>query len=229
MICCLWEGIDTTSPRWCKYVVVQEWHWVNGSRQNCTPGGKEHRTNPQTVQTLARSPAGFVSCCLDASFIRGSGIGWGMCIVVLLWQLEAHGLPLLFLLRRGKHVVCFKLSSGWPALAMTGCYLSSISRVWSTIFTPLPGADISELGSIIQECSGIISSFPNFNVKFIRRQANSAAHCLARVALSKSSLHIYHCIPDCISQLIISEMQWSCFCQKIIVDILYWNGMNKNI
>lgn len=70
-----------------------------------------------------------------------------------------------------------------------------------------PGADISELGSIIQECSGIISSFPNFNVKFIRRQANSAAHCLARVALSKSSLHIYHCIPDCISQLIISEMQ----------------------
>lgn len=70
-----------------------------------------------------------------------------------------------------------------------------------------PGADISELGSIIQECSGIISSFPNFNVKFIRRQANSAAHCLARVALSKSSLHIYHCIPDCISQLIINEMQ----------------------
>lgn len=86
-----------------------------------------------------------------------------------------------------------------------------------------PGADISELGSIIQECSRIISSFPNFNVKFIRRQANSAAHCLARVALSKSSLHIYHCVPDCISQLIINEMQWSCFCQKIIVDILYWN------
>lgn len=172
------------------------------SRQNCTPGGKEHRTNPQTVQTLARSSAGFVSCCLDASFMRGSGIGWGVCIVVLLWQLE------LFLLRRGKHVVCFKLSSGrmtslgYDRVVFELDCKSVVDNIHS------PGADISELGSIIQECSGIISSFPNFNVKFIRRQANSAAHCLARVALSKSSLHIYHCIPaDCISQLIINEMQ----------------------
>lgn len=60
-----------------------------------------------------------------------------------------------------------------------------------------PGANVSELGSIIQ-----------------LRQANSVAHCLARAALSKSSPYFYHYVPDCIFHLVINELQWYCFRQK---------------
>jgi hypothetical protein len=52
-----------------------------------------------------------------------------------------------------------------------------------------------------------MSSSLNFEVKFIRRQANSVAHALARAANSWASFHRFEIIPLCIEHLIANDMQ----------------------
>ncbi|KAG4958819.1 hypothetical protein JHK82_035526 [Glycine max] len=42
-------------------------------------------------------------------------------------------------------------------------------------------------------------------IGFIRRQANGAAHGLARVAPSNPNLQYFHLVPSCIAQLISNE------------------------
>jgi hypothetical protein len=48
--------------------------------------------------------------------------------------------------------------------------------------------------------------FTNSRVEFIRRQANAAAHALAREATSLASPIIYYDIPQCTETIIINEM-----------------------
>jgi ribonuclease HI len=67
--------------------------------------------------------------------------------------------------------------------------------------------DVSEFGNIIGACRDLFStSFTNSRVEFIRRQANAAAHALAREATSLASPNIYYDIPFCIETIIINEM-----------------------
>lgn len=67
--------------------------------------------------------------------------------------------------------------------------------------------DVTEFGNIIDACREIFSSsFTNSRVEFIRRQANAAAHALAREATSLASPMIYYVIPHCIETIIINEM-----------------------
>jgi len=67
--------------------------------------------------------------------------------------------------------------------------------------------DITEFGAImdsnIQFCSTILT---NSRVEFIRRQANTVAHELARAATSSPSFRIYNDVPHCINNLIANEM-----------------------
>lgn len=44
--------------------------------------------------------------------------------------------------------------------------------------------DISEFGSIIDDCRVLLSSNPNFKVKFVWRQVNMVVHILVRVAIN---------------------------------------------
>jgi ribonuclease HI len=67
--------------------------------------------------------------------------------------------------------------------------------------------DVTEFGHIIDACRDTFStSFTNSRVEFIRRQANAAAHALAREATSLASPIIYYDIPHCIETIIINEM-----------------------
>ncbi|GAU41854.1 hypothetical protein TSUD_366010 [Trifolium subterraneum] len=65
----------------------------------------------------------------------------------------------------------------------------------------------SEFLSIVHDIIGLMSSFINFEVKFVRRQANLIAHTLARAANSWASFHRFENIPFCIDRLIFNEMQ----------------------
>ncbi|GAU20010.1 hypothetical protein TSUD_273450 [Trifolium subterraneum] len=65
----------------------------------------------------------------------------------------------------------------------------------------------SEFLSIVHDIISFMSSFLNFEVKFIRRQANSVAHTLARAASSWSSFHRFENIPLYIEHLVVNEMQ----------------------
>jgi len=67
--------------------------------------------------------------------------------------------------------------------------------------------DLFDFGCIISSCRSLFSSsFSNSRVEFVRRQANMAAHSLAREAMSLASPAVYFEIPNCIETLIINEM-----------------------
>ncbi|GAU31734.1 hypothetical protein TSUD_215360 [Trifolium subterraneum] len=53
----------------------------------------------------------------------------------------------------------------------------------------------SEFLSIVHDILNFMSSFLNFEVKFVRRQANSIVHTLARAANSCNSFHRFEIIP----------------------------------
>ncbi|GAU11220.1 hypothetical protein TSUD_342100 [Trifolium subterraneum] len=65
----------------------------------------------------------------------------------------------------------------------------------------------SEFLSIVHDILSLMSSFINFEVKFVRRQANLVAHTLARAANSWASFHRFENIHFCIEHLIFNEMQ----------------------
>ena len=52
--------------------------------------------------------------------------------------------------------------------------------------------DRSEYGSLIRECSSILSKEDGFNVHFVRRQANEIAHVFAKLSYSLASPMVWH-------------------------------------
>jgi ribonuclease HI len=66
---------------------------------------------------------------------------------------------------------------------------------------------VSDFNAIINDCCHLLcTDLMNSDVKFIRRQANEAAHSLAREAPSEASFHIFYNIPTCIETILINEM-----------------------
>lgn len=67
-------------------------------------------------------------------------------------------------------------------------------------------ADNSELGIIISQCRDLLLRFSSCQVSFIRRQANSVAHSLARASRFYANPHVFDYIPYCIANLISNDM-----------------------
>jgi hypothetical protein len=65
--------------------------------------------------------------------------------------------------------------------------------------------NLSEYGSIIQNCRTLLDHYNDFVVVFTRRQANGSAHALAREALSHASRSTFDVIPFCIATIIMNE------------------------
>jgi ribonuclease HI len=63
-----------------------------------------------------------------------------------------------------------------------------------------------EFSLIISQINNILRCNPNFEVKFIKRQANMVAHTLARAAISWSRRCIFESLPPCILTLMNNEM-----------------------
>ncbi|GAU19603.1 hypothetical protein TSUD_304150 [Trifolium subterraneum] len=59
---------------------------------------------------------------------------------------------------------------------------------------------------LFSDILSLMSSFINFEVKFVRRQTNLVAHTLARAANSWADFHRFENIPFCIEQLVFNEM-----------------------
>ncbi|KAK2383160.1 hypothetical protein QL285_070645 [Trifolium repens] len=66
----------------------------------------------------------------------------------------------------------------------------------------------NELGTLLSTCSSLLISNANYNIAYVRRQANRFAHNLARASLFQSNLGIHYFYPPgCISFVILNEMQ----------------------
>jgi len=66
--------------------------------------------------------------------------------------------------------------------------------------------NLSEYGSIIQNCRTLLDHYNNFVVVFTRRQANGSTHALAREALSHASRSAFDVISFCIATIIMNEI-----------------------
>jgi hypothetical protein len=66
--------------------------------------------------------------------------------------------------------------------------------------------DMTDFGSIIDQCRNLVQSLSNSSVVFIGKKANKAASVLASVALDMTCPEVYHHVPLCISSIVFNEM-----------------------
>ncbi|XP_058758355.1 uncharacterized protein LOC131631582 [Vicia villosa] len=66
--------------------------------------------------------------------------------------------------------------------------------------------DDSEFSLIIMSIRNLLHVFSNFEVNFIKRQANSVAHSLAKAVNSWTRRSVINSIPPCIQPIILNEM-----------------------
>jgi ribonuclease HI len=91
-------------------------------------------------------------------------------------------------------------SKGWTNII----FESDSKMVMDAIHANYQGT--SELYSILSSIRALLHCNANFEVKFSRRQANMAAHTLARAIISWSSRTFFNSISSCIEHFIINEM-----------------------
>jgi ribonuclease HI len=66
---------------------------------------------------------------------------------------------------------------------------------------------LSEFSILISHIKSLLSSNNYFEIKYVKRQANMAAHSLARAAYYIYSRRIFYSIPRCIDSYLINEMR----------------------
>ncbi|GAU37962.1 hypothetical protein TSUD_269770 [Trifolium subterraneum] len=142
----------------------------------------ESRTTEADLVRWEKPALGWVKCNVDVAFVPGSGRTSGEAWALLLAMEEAR--------HRGLDRVQFESDS---KVLVEAIHMKRRGNY--------------EFLSIVHDIISFMSSFLNFEVKFVRRQANSVAHTLARAANSWSSFHRFENIPLCIEHLVVNEMQ----------------------
>jgi hypothetical protein len=64
----------------------------------------------------------------------------------------------------------------------------------------------SEFHALVSLIKSILVLHPNFEVKFVKRQANMAAHTLARAACSWATHRIFEICPPCIDSILSNDI-----------------------
>jgi ribonuclease HI len=160
---------------------------------------------------------GWWKCNVDASFYGASGqTGWGWCVR------NDHGI----FVAAGTNICNHHLATcEGEAMAIIEALRTASARGWSQVVFESDSKNVvdaiyakhngvSEFSSIIHSIKLLLNCNPNFEVKFIKRQANMAAHNLTRAVISWSSRTFFNSIPRCIEHIIMNEMSWLCFCKK---------------
>jgi ribonuclease HI len=181
----------------------EEWFMVQNLQHDHIHSAQQQQTHWQPP------PHGWFKCNVDAGFhteVNKTSTGWclrdhmgqfiraettwidGNCSI-----LEGESLALLEALRvleqRGiTHVI---IESDSKSVVDAICHLRG---------------DYSEFSFIISQINNILRCNPNFEVKFVKRQANMVAHTLARAVISWSRRCTFDSLPPCILTLMNNEM-----------------------
>ncbi|GAU50226.1 hypothetical protein TSUD_141540 [Trifolium subterraneum] len=167
-------------------------------------------TTEADVVRWEKSSLDWVKCNVDVAFVSGSGrTSMGLCFRdnsghfmsgMTQWQqtvissVEREAWALLLAMEEARH------------RGLNRVQFESDSKVLiEAIHMKRRGN--SEFLSIVHDILSLMSSFINFEVKFVRRQTNLVAHTLARAANSWASFHRFENIPFCIERLVFNEMQ----------------------
>jgi ribonuclease HI len=163
------------------------------------------------VNLKCRKPSrGRYKCNIDASFSNTNNkVGFGMCIrdsdgnhvrSKTMWITPVCSVDV------GEALGLYHAIRWIQELQLTNVDFEVDSKRVADYFNKGRG-DVTEFGSImdssIQLCRNHLT---NSHVEFTRRQANEAAHVLAKAATSSTSFHVFDVIPACITTLILNEM-----------------------
>ncbi|GAU32459.1 hypothetical protein TSUD_144680 [Trifolium subterraneum] len=182
-----------------------DWYSVHKLQSNYVSG-----TTEADLVRWEKPALDWVKCNVDVAFVSGSGrTSVGLCFRdnighfmagMTQWQqtvissVEGEAWALLLTMEEARH------------RGLDRVQFESDSKVLiEAIHMQRRGN--SEFLSIVHDILILMSSFINFEVKFVRRQANLVAHTLARAANSWASFHRYENIPVCIEHLVFNEMQ----------------------
>ncbi|WJX23528.1 hypothetical protein P8452_12731 [Trifolium repens] len=220
---CVWNGIKDTAKDVASRAahMLHDWRAINYLQQHSAqtttavlinsslaPSQQQQAINFELPRWQRPRPYWW-KCNVDASFTQNPSItGWGWCIR------NSNGSFIAAGTNSRKHN--FTVPEG-EALAILEALRVASSRGWSNIIFESDSKVVvdaikatshgrSELCSILQEIKALLQTNPNFEVKFTKRQANMAAHTLARAAISWSSRTFHNSIPSCIEHFIINEM-----------------------
>ncbi|GAU40306.1 hypothetical protein TSUD_362860 [Trifolium subterraneum] len=186
------------------FAVWNEWFTVHQLRR--------HNFAPVADPRLRweKPGVGWIKCNVDAAFVARSSItSMGLCFR------DTNGQFVAGLTQWQQSVFSIVEGEAWTLLhAMKEAIHRGFGRVQFESDSKLLVDAIhsrrsgnSEFNLIVNDIILFMSSYVNFEVKFIRRQANSVAHTLARAANSWASFHRFEIIPQCIEHLIVNEMQ----------------------
>jgi ribonuclease HI len=152
---------------------------------------------------------GWWKCNVDASFSQNPNV------VAAGWCLRDHAGSFV---AAGSNVCRFSVTAAeGEALALLEAMRETIARGWSNIIFESDSKIVvdavnsnhqgsSEWSSIISSIRLLLHFHSNFEVKFTKRQANMAAHSLARVACYWPSRMFFNNVPRCIDSIIMNEM-----------------------
>ncbi|GAU41378.1 hypothetical protein TSUD_398150 [Trifolium subterraneum] len=152
----------------------------------------------------------WVKCNVDVAFVSGSGrTSMGLCFR------DNSGHFMAGMTQWQQTVISSVEGETWALLlAMEEARHRGLDRVQfesdsKVLIDPIhmKRRGNSEFLSIVHDILSLMSSFINFEVKFVRRQANLVSHTLARAANSWASFHRFENIPFCIERLVFNEMQ----------------------
>ncbi|GAU40431.1 hypothetical protein TSUD_397500 [Trifolium subterraneum] len=182
-----------------------DWYSVHKLQSNSVSG-----TTEVDLVRWEKPALGWVKYNVDVAFVSGSGrTSVGLCFRdssgqfmagMTQWQqtvissVEGEAWALLLAMEEARH------------RGMDRVQFESDSKVLIDVIH-MKRRGNSEFLSIVHDILDFMSSFLNFEVKFVKRQANSVAHTLARAANSWSCFHRFENIPLCIEHLVFNEMQ----------------------
>ncbi|GAU24179.1 hypothetical protein TSUD_84140 [Trifolium subterraneum] len=182
-----------------------DWYSVHKLQSN-----SESRTTEADLVRWEKPALGWVKCNVDVAFVPRSGrTSVGLCFRnnmgqvmagMTQWQqtvmsyVEGEACVLLLAMEEARHRGLDRVQ-----------FESDAKVLVDAIHMKRRGN--SEFLSIVHDIISFMSSFQNFEIKFVRKQANSVAHTFARAANSWSSFHRFENIPLCIEHLVINEMQ----------------------
>ncbi|GAU34530.1 hypothetical protein TSUD_394040 [Trifolium subterraneum] len=182
-----------------------DWYSVHKLQSNNVSG-----TTEADLVRWEKPALDWVKCNVDVAFVSGSGrTSAGLCFR------DNSGHFMAGMTQWQKTVISSVEGEAWALLlAMEEARHRGLDRVQfeSDSKVLIEAIHMKRRGnsgflSIVHDILSLMSSFINFEVKFVRRQANLVAHTLARAANSWASFHRFKNIPFCIEHLVFNEIQ----------------------
>ncbi|XP_058765192.1 uncharacterized protein LOC131638639 [Vicia villosa] len=194
------EKEDASKQGWLAFHKWQEWFLAQNLRETQIDNGELVHWNPPSsccfkcnVDAAFNQHAGSMNrgWCIrnDHGNFIAAGSAWDSCTFSVL---EAEALAL-------KEAI--QASSTLHNTPMI--FESDSQQVVKALSSSSKGS--SEFITIINSIKLLLLVFPNFEVKFIKRQANMVAHTLAKAANSWSRRCLFDVIPHCITFHLINE------------------------